>query len=216
MEQMKQLALYVETGRSEQALEQVCALLDAGFSVDTIVHDGLMAGLNEVGRKFASQEYFLPEMLTAARAMKRTEQMLSAVCGPIRPRYRQKVVLGTVKNDLHDIGKNLVRMAIENLGIEVIDLGVDVYAEQFVQAVEADEDVAFVGISALLTTTMPAMRDTVRALRRCRAAKRIRILVGGAPVTAEFAKKIGADLYTETAFEAAEAIRRMLEGDETE
>lgn len=213
MTDLKQLALDIEYGRREPLSQEIQALLNQGCSVDTIVRDGIMSGLQEVGRKFAAQEYFLPEMLHAARAAKHAEQLLTERFGPIAPKYPQKIVLGTVQNDLHDIGKNLVKMAMQNLGMDVIDLGVDVSPEQFVRAVEADACVRFVGISALLTTTLPAMHQTVRALRACSASERICILVGGAPVTSEFARRIGADIYTKTAFEAAEAVRNLLEGD---
>lgn len=212
MTEMERLALDVEQGQSGKLEEDIRRLMAAGAGVDEIVRDGIMAGLHEVGRKFEIREYFLPEMLNAARAAKRAEQMLMEAYGRIPRKYHQKVLLGTVKNDLHDIGKNMVRMAMENIGLEVIDLGVDVGAGQFVQAAEADEEIAFVGVSALLTTTMPAMRDTVRALKSSSAAGRITILVGGAPVTKKFADKIGADIYTKTAFEAAEAVRAILEG----
>lgn len=208
---LNELAQMIEYGRLSEIPRAVQMLLCAGTPVSVIAREGIIAGLNEVGRKFAAQEYFLPEMLLAARAAKLAEQMLATCGGQMGPQFPTKVLLGTVKNDLHDIGKNLVKMAMENARLCVVDLGVDVSAEQFVQAVEADEDIAFVGISALLTTTLADMERTVKALKSCSAADRLTILVGGAPVTAKFAKKIGADIYTDNAFEAASVVQQMLE-----
>ncbi len=210
MKELETLAGLVENGRADEMQGEIQTLLDKGISMNEILQDGIMVGMREVGRKFAAQECFLPEMLRAARAVKRVEQSFSRRTENT-PCFAQKVLLGTVKNDLHDIGKNLVHIAISNAGFQVIDLGVDVSAEQFVQAAEADEEIRFVGVSALLTTTLDAMRATVKALKRCRAASRLTVLVGGAPVTGEFAKKIGADIYTENAFDAAEAIRAIAE-----
>ena len=211
MDKPKQIADSVEYGRIDQIEEEVAALLDEGVPMDSILQQGIMAGMREVGRKFAAQEYFLPEMLRAARTVKRVEQAFSRR-SEAAPRYPEKVLLGTVKNDLHDIGKNLVQIAASNAGFRVVDLGVDVSAEQFVWAAEADEEIAFVGISALLTTTLGEMRRTVQALKASPAARRLTVFVGGAPVTAEFARTIGADVYTESAFEAAAAMCAIAEG----
>lgn len=211
MTEMERFAKIVELGQKDQLPTSLKRLLADGVTVDAIINDGIMPGLKEVGRKFSVQEYFLPEMLLATRTAKYAGQLLTDVCGAIQPQFAEKVVLGTVKNDLHDIGKNMVRMAMENLGLSVIDLGVDVSKEQFVQVAEQDDQVAFVGISALLTTTLPVMRETVEALKASKAAGRIQIMVGGAPVTADFAAKIGADIYTAEAFEAAQTVRNILE-----
>lgn len=207
---MERFAKIVELGQTDQMRESLKRLLAENVPVDTIINDGIMPGLKEVGRKFSVQEYFLPEMLLATRAAKYASQILTDVCGAIQPRFAEKVLLGTVKNDLHDIGKNMVRMAMENCGLAVIDLGVDVSKEQFVQAAEENEQIAFVGISALLTTTLPAMQKTVEALKSSKAADRILVMVGGAPVTADFASKIGADIYTVEAFEAAQTVCDIL------
>lgn len=213
---LNEFAQMIEYGKLSEIPRAVQMLLYIGTPVPVIAREGIIAGLSEVGRKFAAQEYFLPEMLLAARAAKLAEQTLVTYGGQAGPQFSEKVLLGTVKNDLHDIGKNLVKMAMENARLCVVDLGVDVSAEQFVQAVEADEDIAFVGISALLTTTLPDMAKTVKALKSCSASDRLTILVGGAPVTAKFAKKIGADIYTDNAFEATSVVRQMLEDREVE
>jgi len=213
MTQLEKLALDVEHGDAQTVCDRIRQLLDAGSSPADILRGGIMPGLQTVGEKFEAQEYFIPEMLRAARAAKLGSELLRSRFGQNIPISEKKMVLGTVRNDLHDIGKNLVVMAVEGAGIEVVDLGVDVSPEQFVRAAEQDPNVALVGVSALLTTTLPAMEQTVQALRASSAAGRITIFVGGAPVTAEFAKRIGADIYTETAFEAARTARAILDGE---
>ena len=209
MTELDHIAYLIENAHIDEIDQAVSKLLEQGVPTDIILQKGIMVGMQEVGRKFASQKIFLPEMLCAARTAKRLERVFSQYSTQIW-RYSQKVLLGTVKNDLHDIGKNLVHIAVENAGFEVVDLGVDVSPDQFVQAAEADEAIAFVGVSALLTTTMQAMRETVKALQCCRAASRLTILVGGAPVTDAFAKKLGA-IYTETAFDAAKTMQAITE-----
>jgi len=211
MTELEKLALDVEHGEAQAVCERIRRLLNEGCSPAELLRGGIMPGLQTVGEKFEAQEYFIPEMLRAARAAKLGSELLRSRLGQNVPVSAKKMVLGTVRNDLHDIGKNLVVMAVEGAGIEVVDLGVDVPAEQFVRAAEQDPDVALVGVSALLTTTLPAMEQTVRALRACKAADRITIFVGGAPVTESYAKKIGADIYTETAFEAARTARALLD-----
>lgn len=212
MDKMDDLPPLIENGAHHAARTLVRELLSEGYTPEDITLRGLMPGMQTVGEKFAAQEIFIPEMLLAARAFKMAGEVIRGqlICEP-RTR-REKVVIGTVQGDLHDIGKNLVAMMIRSMGFTVIDLGVDVPAEQFVRAVEQDDDVRFAALSALLTITLPAMKQTVQALRQCKAAERIQILVGGAPVTSEFAKKIGADVYTTTAFEAARIVRERAEG----
>lgn len=210
MYRLKQLQEAIETGDTVSVIPAVTALLEAGFPPEQVLQEAMMPALQEVGRRFESQSIFIPEMLMSARAFKLGSEALRERIGERDLFGKTKIVLGTVQNDLHDLGKNLVGLAMRGIGLSVVDLGVDVAPEAFVRAVEADEDVAFVGISALLTTTLPDMAKTVKALRACRASDRIRILVGGAPVTAKFARRIGADIYTDTAFEAAEAVRTLL------
>lgn len=210
MYRLKELQEVIEAGDTSAVTPAVTALLEAGFPPEQILRDAMMPALQEVGRRFEDQSIFIPEMLTSARAFKIGSEALREQIGETDLFGKTKIVLGTVQNDLHDLGKNLVGLAMRGIGLSVVDLGVDVAPEAFVRAVEADEDVAFVGISALLTTTLPDMARTVKALRACRAADRIKILVGGAPVTAKFARRIGADIYTDTAFEAAEAVRALL------
>ena len=209
MPDLKHLAGLIEAGQIREVEGCTRSLLSQGVTPEAIVAEGIMPGMYEVGRKFDQHECFITDMLMSARATKQGYAVIQEWMGSF-PKCRHKVIVGTVQGDLHDIGKNLVAMAMRSVGLEVIDLGVDVPSQQFVGAVLADPKVALVAISALLTTTLPAMRETVALLKRCPAANRIRILVGGAPVTAEKAKAMGADVYTQTAFQAANAAREMI------
>lgn len=210
MTELERLPSVIENGRIWEVRGLVQHLLESGLLPEEVVHSGIVPGLSEIGRKFEKQEIFIPEMLLAARTAKLGCEAMRSFMGEQRS-FGHKIVLGVVADDVHDIGKSLVSAAMTSVGIPVVDLGVDVSPEQFVRAVEADETVALVGVSALLTTTLPAMRDTVSALRRCSAAGRIKILVGGAPVIREFAREIGADIYTDNAFAAAKAAQAILE-----
>ena len=210
MPDLKLLADLIVSGRGREVEAYTKGLLCEGVTPETIVSEGFMPGMYEVGRRFDQQECFITDMLMSARATKLGYAVIQDWLGTALPVCRYKVIIGTVRGDLHDIGKNLVAMAMRSVGLEVIDLGVDVPPQQFVGAVLADPKVALVAISALLTTTLPAMRETVAQLKRCPAANRIRILVGGAPVTEEKAKAMGADVYTQTAFQAANAARAII------
>jgi 5-methyltetrahydrofolate--homocysteine methyltransferase len=203
---LERLADIVERGSIKEVRSCVRKLLDSGVSPEEVVSHGFMPGLAIVGQKFDEGEYFITNMLLSARAVKMGYEILRPELGDSSIVSNRKVVLGTVQGDLHNIGKNLVAMAIRGVGVEVVDLGVDVPVEQFVKAVEQDPNVAYVGVSALLNTTIPAMRATVKALKKSRAANRIKIMVGGTPVTARMAAEMKADVYTESAFEAANLI----------
>lgn len=181
--------------------------LDAGTSVDTILNDGLIGAMDEVGQKFSEGELFVPEMLMAAQAMKGGLELLKPLLSSEASRSKGTVVIGTVKGDLHDIGKNLVSMMMEGAGFEVVDLGVDVESEAFVKAAaEGNADV--IALSALLTTTMPAMESTVKAVKE--AGMATRVIIGGAPVTQAFAEQIGAHGYSADAPGAVETARRII------
>lgn len=211
MADLKLLAEIIENGKTREVVPCMAELLDAGIPPETIVSDGVMAGLREVGRNFEEGRIFISEMLLAARVANLGNEYMRSRMNFRTPVSDRVVLLGTVRGDLHDIGKNLVAMAMRSVGVEVIDLGVDVPVEEFVRVVESNTDICFVGLSAVLTMTLPSMRDTVKALKACKAADRIKILVGGAPVTAKYADSIGADIYTETAYEAAVAVRTILQ-----
>ncbi len=185
----------------------VQAEVDAGTDISQILNDGLIAAMDEVGRLFSEGELFVPEMLKAAQAMKAGLEILKPLLVQGGAEPKGTVVIGTVKGDLHDIGKNLVAMMMEGAGFRVIDLGVDVDADRFLAEAEANgADV--ICLSALLTTTMPAMERTVKTVRD--RGRRYKTMVGGAPVTPAFAEKIGADGYSDDAPGAVELARRLL------
>lgn len=199
----------IVTLNGEDIAAQVQTELDSGTPVLKILQEGLIGALDEVGNKFSEGEMFVPEMLRAAQVMKSGLEI-------IRPHLTDSdipssgtIVLGTVKGDLHDIGKNLVAMMMEGAGFKVIDLGVDIPGENFVKAAE-EHRADVVGLSALLTTTMPAMEEAVGLLRQ--AGISAKIIVGGAPLTRGFAEKIGADGYGEDAPDAARIAKGLLTG----
>ena len=186
----------------------VQATLDEGVGAGEILN-AMSEAMDEVGAKFQSGEIYVPEMLVAAKTMQRGVGVLKPHLASGESAKYGKFIIGTVAGDLHDIGKNLVAMMVESAGFEVIDLGIDVPAEKFVEAVKANPDCHVVGVSALLTTTMEAMRVTVKALKDAGLQDQVKIMVGGAPVTQSFADEIGADAYTTDAGAAAEKAREL-------
>jgi 5-methyltetrahydrofolate--homocysteine methyltransferase len=194
-------------GRRKDVPQLVQQCLDAGESAGAIVEQRLVPGMAIVGDKFKRNEIFVPEMLLAARAMKEALKILEPklVAAGIKPEFY--AVIGTVEGDLHDIGKNLVAMMWKGANIEVIDLGVNVPAAKYVEAVK-QHNPNLLGLSTLLTTTMPAMRNTVKAIRE--AGLSVKIVVGGAPVTVEYAREIGADAYAADAASAVDAAMSLL------
>ena len=203
VENVKEL---VVKGKLKMIQGAVQEALDGGASANEIL-DSMGAAMDEVGRKFQANEIFVPEMLVAAKTMQRGVGVLKPLLGGDAIGKYGKFVMGTVAGDLHDIGKNLVTMMIEASGFEVIDLGVDVPAEKFVETLKANPDCKICGLSALLTTTMDAMKDTVKAIRD--AGIDVKIMVGGAPITQAFADEIGADAYTTDAASAAEKAKEL-------
>ncbi len=196
-------------GNAKAARAAADVALAAGADPLALVQGEMVPAMDEVGRRYECEDYFVPELLLAARAMK-------AALEPIRPLLTARgdepagrVVIGTVKGDLHDIGKNIVASMLEGGGFEVIDLGADVAPEKFVQAVK-DKNANVVCLSALLTVTMPAMKTTIEALREAGVRDQIKILVGGAPVTPQFAEQIGADGYGESAVTAVSLARKFV------
>ena len=182
--------------------------LAAGVEPLKLVQDYMVPAMAEVGRRFECEEYFVPELLLSARAMKGSLELIRPrlVASGVQPTGR--VVVGTVKGDLHDIGKNLVAAMLEGGGYEVIDLGVNVTPEQFVAAVK-DKGARIVALSALLTTTMPAMKTTVEALKQAGVRDQVKVLIGGAPISQRFADEIGADGYAESAAGAVNLAKRV-------
>ncbi|MDR2672085.1 MAG: corrinoid protein [Coriobacteriales bacterium] len=189
----------VQSGKKNDVIALVERAVDEGVAPDTILQDGLVSAMDIVGDKFSKGDIFVPEMLVAARAMSAATEILKPLLVAEGTEPLGKACIGTVKGDMHDIGKNLVRMMLEGKGIEVIDLGVDVAPETFVECIRENEDLGLVCASALLTTTLPALRDTVVAITESGLRSRVKILVGGAPVTQEYADEIGADAYTKDA-----------------
>jgi 5-methyltetrahydrofolate--homocysteine methyltransferase len=199
----------VIAGRSKEVAGLVQQCLAAGEKPGDIIEKRLVPGMMTVGERFKRNEIFVPDMLIAGRAMKEALKILEPllVDAKLKPAYR--AVIGTVEGDLHDIGKNLVAMMWRGANIEVIDLGVNVRPAKFVEAVQHHQP-NLVGLSALLTTTMPAMRDTVKAIRD--AGSTAKVLIGGAPVTREFAREIGADGYSPDAGSAVDSAMELLQG----
>jgi 5-methyltetrahydrofolate--homocysteine methyltransferase len=191
----------------EGTAELVRGELREGRPVAAILDQGLIAALDEVGERFSRGELFIPEMLQAARTAQEGLDVLKPLLTGTEARSAGTVVIGTVKGDLHDIGKNLVKMMLKGGGFEVIDLGVDVPPARFIEAVERN-GAHILALSALLTTTMPAMEDTVRVVRE--NANPIRIMVGGAPVTEQFAERIGANGYAGDASRAVALARQLM------
>jgi len=181
-------------GNIEDAVSKTQDALAAGQQVKAILNDGLIAAMDDVGEKFAKGLLFVPQMLRSAKAMQECMKLIKPYFleGDLTP--KGKVVIGTVQRDLHDIGKNLVGMMLEGAGFDIIDLGVDVSADQFAKkAQEIEPDI--IAMSALLSTTMPSMGDTIEALRRAKIRDKVKVMIGGAPVTAKFAEDIKADVY---------------------
>ncbi|MCX6031961.1 MAG: corrinoid protein [Chloroflexi bacterium] len=196
-------------GNAPGAEAGVKAALAAGAPAETVLKDGLIAAMAEVGRLFEENEYFVPEMLVSARAMKAGLAYLKPHLAEGSATPAGKVVVGTVKGDLHDIGKNLVAMMLEGSGFQVIDLGTDVTPEKFVNAVKEHKP-QVIGMSALLTTTMPSMSGTVKALTEAGLRGQVKVMIGGAPVTDAFARQIGADGYSPDASSAVRLARSLV------
>lgn len=210
MSNIEAISQAVQNGKAKKIGELVQQALDAGCEPSEILNKGMIDAMSIVGEKFSKNEIFVPEMLVAARAMKKGVEVLKPYLKGDNSESAGKIIMGTVAGDLHDIGKNLVIMMLESAGFEVIDLGVDVSADKFVEALKENPDTKIVAASALLTTTMPALKDTVKALNNCKERKNIKVMVGGAPITQEFADEIGADAYTENAASAAQVAKEFV------
>ena len=208
MSKIAELAAAVERGRSKLVVGLVQEALDEGNSPVEILNKGMIDAMSVVGEKFKNNEIFVPEMLVAAKAMKKGVEVLKPHLSDGSATKLGKMAMGTVAGDLHDIGKNLVIMMIESTGYEVVDLGIDVPVEKFLEAAN-DPEVNVIGVSALLTTTMPAMQETVAALNQHPRRGEFKIMVGGAPITQAFATEIGADVYTEDAASAGQAAKAL-------
>jgi 5-methyltetrahydrofolate--homocysteine methyltransferase len=203
---LEQLRNSVIEGNAKAADAQVQQALNEGMKADVILNTALIPAMTEVGQKFEDGEYFVPEMLISARAMQAGLKLLKPLLAESGAKPVGKVAIGTVKGDLHDIGKSLVAMMLEGAGFEIMDMGVDVTPEKFVEA--AKNGASIVAMSALLTTTMPNMQNTIKALTDAGLRGNVKVMVGGAPVTEAYAKQIGADGY---ATDASAAVRKAKE-----
>ena len=203
------IAKSVIEGGEEEVKKLVQQAITEGMALDKLLSEGLIAGMNVVGEQMRTHEMFIPEVLRSAKAMSAGMDLMTPLLIKGELSLGTKVVLGTVKGDLHDIGKNLVGMMFKGAGFQVVDLGVDVPAERFVQAV-VEHKAEVLAMSALLTTTMPVMRNTIEALQDVDLQEKVKVIVGGAPLSLEYANKIGADGYARDAARAVDKVRELI------
>jgi len=211
MAQSKELYDAILNGDAKKAYAATEVELAAGVEPMQLIAESMVPAMDEVGKLFEAEEYFVPELLLAGRAMKSAMELIRPLLVASGQRMAVRVIIGTVKGDLHDIGKNIVASMLEGSGFEVIDLGADVSPESFVAAVR-ERQPHIVCMSALLTVTMPAMKTTIDALSNAGVRTVVKVLVGGAPVTSQYAKEIGADGYSENASGAVSLVKNLLAG----
>ncbi|MHB1001266.1 MAG: corrinoid protein [Armatimonadota bacterium] len=205
----EELATALINGKAPVVKELTDKALATGETPQDVLNKGLVAGMNVVGARFKSNEFYVPEVLIAARAMKAGMDILRPKLAETGVEPVGKVAIGTVQGDLHDIGKNLVAMMMEGSGFEIIDLGVDVKPEKFVEAVK-EKGASVICLSALLTTTMPSMKETIQALQEAGVRDKVKVMIGGAPVTQNYSDEIGADGYSPDAASAVDKARELL------
>lgn len=208
---LNEISQFLQQGRAKNVKELVQKAIDEGIEAKTILEEGLLSGMGIIGEKFKNNEVYVPDVLIAARAMNAGTELLKPLLASSGVKAAGKVVLGTVKGDLHDIGKNLVRMMMEGKGLEVVDLGVDVSADKFVSAAK-EQNADIIACSALLTTTMVEMKNVINAANEAGIRDKVTIMIGGAPITDNFCKSIGADIYTADAASAAQEAARVCKG----
>ena len=201
---LNEISENLQRGKAKIVKELVAQAVEEGISPELILNEGLLAGMNIVGEKFKNNEIYVPEVLVAARAMNMGTQILKPLLAANGVTANGKVCIGTVQGDLHDIGKNLVKMMMEGKGLEVVDLGTDVSPETFVQ-IAIEQNCRVICCSALLTTTMSVMEEVVKKAEEAGIRDKVKIMIGGAPVSEDYCKKIGADCYTVDAASAADA-----------
>lgn len=205
----EQLVKVIQQGNYTETQNLVEALLNQGKSADEVIEKGIVVALDIVGKQFSAGECYIPEMLVAARAAQNGLDILSPLLAKTRHKPKGKVVVGTVKGDLHEIGKNILVMMLKGAGFHVIDLGFDVAPEKFVKALKT-ENAQVLAISCLLTTTMISMEDTMDALREAGLYGKVKVMIGGPPTTDDFAKEIGADFRGKDAYEGVEQAKRFV------
>ena len=199
----------ISQGKMDDVKKLVQEALDHGDSAETILKDGLISAMDRVGVLFKNNEIYIPEVLIAARAMHAGMAVLKPILSKSATASPGKIIVGTVKGDLHDIGKNLVVMMLEGGGFEVVDLGIDVPVDKFIEAIKTHQP-HVVGMSALLTTTMKDMKNTIQAIDGAGLRKKVKVIVGGAPLTEKFAREIGADGYAPDAASAVDKVKELL------
>ncbi|MCJ7658123.1 MAG: corrinoid protein [Anaerolineales bacterium] len=209
MEGLETIYKNVIAGQAQEVEQGVQGALDQGIDADVILNESLIPAMGEVGKRFEEGEFFVPEMLISARAMKAGLAILKPYLVDSGVESAGIVAIGTVQGDLHNIGKNLVAVMLEGAGFEVRDLGVDVPPETFVDA--ANEGAQVIGLSALLTTTMPKMEQTIQAMREANVLNKVSVIIGGAPVTESYAQQIGADAFAPDASSATRVVRQLIE-----
>ncbi|MDR1651145.1 MAG: corrinoid protein [Synergistaceae bacterium] len=206
---LREISESLQAGKAKAVAELVGKALAEGLPPQSVLDDGLLAGMSVIGEKFKMNEVFVPEVLVAARAMNKGAEVLKPALAAEGIGARGRAIIGTVKGDLHDIGKNLVKMMMEGKGIEMIDLGVDVSPERFLEAAK-EHDISLVCCSALLTTTMSEIKNVVNIFKSSDMADKVKIMIGGAPVTQSFCDQIGADGYAPDAASASELAMRYI------
>ena len=206
---IQEISEKLQQGKTKLVKQLVQQAVDQGISAQKILEEGLIVGMGIIGEKFKNNEVFVPDVLIAARAMNQGASLLKPLLMAEGVQNIGKVCIGTIKDDLHDIGKNLVRMMLESKGIEVIDLGIDVAPEVFIQTA-VEQECQIICVSALLTTTMNGMADVVKLAEKAGIRDKVKIMVGGAPITQAFADRIGADGYTDDAASAADMAVKFL------
>ena len=209
MADFRSIADAVKAGRRKNVVALVNEALAEGVSAEQILNQGLVVGMNELGEMFKNNEVYVPEVLIAARAMKSGTEILKPLLAEDNVQSLGTVAIGTVQGDLHDIGKNLVGMMLEGAGFTVLDLGVDVSPEKFLAAVK-ENGAQIIGMSALLTTTMPNMKATIDALKDAGVRENVKVMIGGAPITQAFADEIGADGYSSDAASASQLAKKLI------
>ena len=210
MSEIAELYDAILTGNAKKAEEVTKAALEAKADPSQLVQKYMIPAMDEVGRRFECNEYFVPELLIAARAMKTAMELITPHLAASGAEPAGRVIIGTVQGDLHDIGKNLVASMLEGGGFQVVDLGVDVPAEKFVEAIREEKKGAILGLSALLTTTMTMMKNVIAALEKAGVRQKARVMVGGAPITQQYADEIGADGYSDNASGAVAVARKLV------
>lgn len=209
MQELQDLALYLEQGQAQKVAALTQQLLDSSVSPQLILNDGLIAGMAVVGEKMRNGDMYLPEVLQSAGAMQASLKILKPHLAKEGAQSRGKVLIGTVKGDMHDIGKNLVGIMLQGAGFDIIDVGVNVPPEKFVEAIKAHQP-SIVALSAMLTTTMLNMKSTIDSVRSAGPGSNVKIIIGGAPVNQSFADQIGADGYARDAVLAVDKVKRLL------